>query len=158
MPRWMAPTYCAWKARAQIVVANCEPLKTLMIKEFQDELSLKIEDYSGTLMENFCQFCEDYPAEWVLLALPGRPLGTMPVEKYKSFWNDEVNCIFTPTDSKTFTIDISGHLMFMNYYAYRRLDGKLSLEENLYELKHQGLKLKAVHGIVLRTVEAIRRG
>lgn len=143
---------------AQIVVANCNHLKPLLIKEFPEELSLKIENYNGNLIENFCQFCDDYPSEWVLLVLPGRPIGTRAVEKYKRFWGKEVDTIFVPTDCEAFSADLSGHLMFMNYYAYRRLDRKLSLGENLYELGQQGLNVKSIHGIILRNMEANSHG
>lgn len=133
--------------RPELVVVNGDFSHRDFLPQFQDLFGLKVSGFKGTPMENLVQFCRDYPAEWILNLLPRRRILGDVVGRYKRHRSPGVDQVFLPVSRGDF--DLSGHLVFMNYFTYRKLDSTLTLQENFYELARWGIKFIGTQGVTI---------
>jgi len=116
-----------------------------ILQFFPEEMSLKCVNYNGTQIQRFLKFCDDFPNEWMMLVHTGKSLPSKPVERYKLFWSGATDSVFVPGTGGTF--ELSGHLLFLPYFAYRKMDSNLNLLENLFELCGGGVKIRGIQGL-----------
>ena len=137
---------CALSGMSPELIVINTPLETKEIMViFPEVLGIKCVKFEGNRIQNFVRFCEEFPSEWEMLAYPRHRILASPHELYKRYWKGSPDQVFLPAASGGF--DFSGHLLFMNYYSYRRLDANLTLTENLYELSRQGISFVGVQGV-----------
>lgn len=134
--------------RAEFLVVNTPQDPKEFVKRFPDALSLKIVNYTGNTIENEVRFCQEFPAEWVLFCQHPKRIPCDVVGRYKLFSNGAFDRVYVPAFDKGF--DLSGHLAFMSYYSYRRLDPTLSMEENFFELTNHEISFIGVQGVIMR--------
>lgn len=134
--------------KPQVIILSTSQDPSAIRSRFSEELGLKVVNYQDTLSRNFHRFCTEYPSEWEMLLLPLGNMGERPVERYRKFWHGEIDSVFVPASNGSY--DLSGHLMFLNYFSYRKWDPNLNIEENFFELSLQGIKFIGVQGVSIR--------